>query len=81
MPWRAGRRQNFEFVRGFCKLIQYQVSSLSKGYGLIQCFSEDIDVTVFRADLDEAASVEELEELSNKKHRARLDDIRDACRA
>ena len=56
-------------------------TSLSKAYGLIQRFSEDIDITVFRDDLDEAASVEELEALSNKKRRARLDAIRDACRA
>ncbi|TIU42687.1 nucleotidyl transferase AbiEii/AbiGii toxin family protein [Mesorhizobium sp.] len=56
-------------------------TSLSKGYGLIRRFSEDIDVTVFRDDLDEAASAEELEDLSNKKRRARLDDIRNACRA
>ncbi len=41
----------------------------------------DIDVTVFRDDLDEAVSVEALEALSNKKRRARLDAIRDACRA
>lgn len=56
-------------------------TSLSKAHGLIERFSEDIDVTVFRDDLDEAASVEELEALSNKKRRARLDAIRDACRA
>lgn len=56
-------------------------TSLSKAYGLIQRFSEDIDITVFRDDLDEAASVEELEALSNKKRRARLEHIRDACRA
>lgn len=56
-------------------------TSLSKAYGLIRRFSEDIDVTVFRSDLDEAASVEELKALSNKKRRARLDAIRDACRA
>lgn len=56
-------------------------TSLSKAYGLIERFSEDIDVTVFRDDLDEAASVEELEALSNKKRRARLDAIGDACRA
>ena len=31
-------------------------TSLSKAYGLIERFSEDIDVTVFRDDLDEAAS-------------------------
>jgi Nucleotidyl transferase AbiEii toxin, Type IV TA system len=56
-------------------------TSLSKAYGLIERFSEDIDVTVFRDDLDEAVSLEDLEALSNKKRRARLDAIRDACRA
>jgi hypothetical protein len=56
-------------------------TSLSKAYGLIERFSEDIDVTVFRDDLHEPASVEELEGLSNKKRRARLDAIRDACRS
>lgn len=54
-------------------------TSLSKGYDLIKRFSEDIDVTVFRDDLEEPASVEELEALSNKKRRAKLDAIRDAC--
>lgn len=56
-------------------------TSLSKAFGLIQRFSEDIDITVFRNDLDEPASVEDLEALSNKKRHARLDAIRDACRA
>ena len=56
-------------------------TSLSKTYGLIRRFSEDIDITVFRDDLDEPASVEELETLSGKKRRARLNAIRDACRA
>ena len=56
-------------------------TSLSKGYGLIRRFSEDIDITVFRDDLDEPASVEELETLSKRKRRHRLDAIRDACRA
>ena len=56
-------------------------TSLSKAYGLIQRFSEDIDITVFRDDLDKPTSVEELETLKNKKRRARLDEIRDACRA
>lgn len=56
-------------------------TSLSKAYGLIQRFSEDIDISVFRDDLDEAASVEELEALSNKKRRGRLNAIRDSCRA
>ena len=54
-------------------------TSLSKAYGLIQRFSEDIDITVFRDDLDEPATVEELEALSGKKRRARLEAIRDAC--
>ncbi|QEX23282.1 hypothetical protein FRZ61_32180 [Hypericibacter adhaerens] len=56
-------------------------TSLSKAYGLINRFSEDIDVTVFRDDLEQAATAEELEALSGKKRRARLDAIRDACRA
>jgi hypothetical protein len=49
-------------------------TSLSKGFGLIRRFSEDIDVTVFRDDLGEAASVEALQALSRKKRcRARCD--------
>jgi hypothetical protein len=54
-------------------------TSLSKGYGLISRFSEDIDITVFREDIGEAAMVEELEALSSKKRTARLDAIRAAC--
>lgn len=56
-------------------------TSLSKGYGLIERFSEDIDVTVFREDIDAPASVESLEALSRKQRERRLDDIRKACRA
>jgi hypothetical protein len=55
-------------------------TSLSKSYGLIERFSEDIDITVFRGDLGADASVEALEALSGKQRRARLDAIRDACR-
>ncbi|ESZ32900.1 nucleotidyl transferase AbiEii/AbiGii toxin family protein [Mesorhizobium sp. L2C066B000] len=40
-----------------------------------------LHVTVFRDDLEEPASVEELEALSNKKRRAKLEAIRNACRA
>lgn len=54
-------------------------TSLSKGFGLIQRFSEDIDVTVFRDDLGLPASVEELAALSRKKREAALDAIREAC--
>ena len=55
-------------------------TSLSKAYGLISRFSEDIDITVFREDLGQAASIEELESLSRKKREARLDAIKIACR-
>ena len=42
-------------------------TSLSKGFGLIARFSEDIDITVFREDIGEPATVEELESISGKK--------------
>ncbi|WP_066776308.1 nucleotidyl transferase AbiEii/AbiGii toxin family protein [Sphingomonas sp. CCH5-D11] len=54
-------------------------TSLSKGFGLIERFSEDIDVTVFRDDLGESVGIAELGKLSGKKRRARLDSIRAAC--
>ncbi len=44
-------------------------TSLSKGYGLIRRFCEDIDITVFRADLQQGATAEELEALSGKKRK------------
>ena len=52
---------------------------MSKGFGLISRFSEDIDVTVFRDDIGEPATIAELQALSGKKRKARLDAIRDAC--
>jgi len=54
-------------------------TSLSKAYGLINRFSEDIDITAFREDLNQAVTVEELEALSNNKRKVKLDAIRDAC--
>ena len=42
-------------------------TSLSKAYGLINRFSEDIDITVFRDDLGHPSSTEEIVALSNKK--------------
>jgi len=54
-------------------------TSLSKGFGLIDRFSEDIDVTVFRSDLGQAATAEHLEALSGKQRRAKLDSIKAAC--
>lgn len=56
-------------------------TSFSKAFGLIPRFSGDIDITVFQEDLGQGATVEELEAMSGKKRRAKLDAIRDSCRA
>ena len=56
-------------------------TSLSKGYGLISRFSEDIDITVFRSDIGEEADFQQLEALSKKKRAKRLDAIKTACQA
>lgn len=55
-------------------------TSLSKGFGLISRFSEDIDITVFRGDLGQPVEPTDLEALSGKQRRHRLDAIRNACR-
>lgn len=54
-------------------------TSLSKAFGLIPRFSEDIDITVFRGDLGQDIEVDALEGLSGKQRRKRLDAIRNAC--
>lgn len=54
-------------------------TSLSKAFTLLDRFSEDIDITVFRQDLGQAASVEDLEAVSGKKRQARLEAIKTAC--
>ena len=54
-------------------------TSLSKGHGLISRFSEDIDITVFREDIDQPAEVEELEALGSNERGRRLEAIREAC--
>jgi len=46
---------------------------------LITRFSEDIDITVFREDLGQGATVVQLEALSRKKRNTRLDEIKLAC--
>jgi hypothetical protein len=56
-------------------------TSLSKGHGLIERFSEDIDITVFRVDIGAPASIEELEALGTNRRKRRLDDIRKACQS
>ncbi|MFG5382765.1 nucleotidyl transferase AbiEii/AbiGii toxin family protein [Yoonia sp. R2-816] len=54
-------------------------TSLSKAYGLINRFSEDIDVTVFRDDLGYPATTVEIADLSNKKRKAMLEAITADC--
>ena len=54
-------------------------TSLSKAFGLISRFSEDIDITVFRDDLGQRVAAADLDGLTGKKRRVRLDAIRDAC--
>jgi len=54
-------------------------TSLSKAYGLIDRFSEDIDVTVFRDDLGHSQTIAEIAALSGKKRKAALDTIAADC--
>lgn len=54
-------------------------TSLSKAFGLISRFSEDIDITVFRQDIGEPIEAADLDALSGKQRRIRLDRIRAAC--
>lgn len=56
-------------------------TSLSKAYGLISRFSEDIDITVFREDIGQNIEVRDLEGLSGKQQRHHLDAIKQACQA
>jgi hypothetical protein len=68
-----------ELEAGGPRLLFKGGTSLSKGYGLIERFSEDIDITVFREDIRQPATVEELEALSGKKRNDRLEAIKAAC--
>lgn len=54
-------------------------TSLSKAYGLISRFSEDINITVFREDIGVPAEAKDLDALSGKQRRIRLERIRYAC--
>lgn len=56
-------------------------TSLSKAYGLISRFSEDIDITVFREDIGQNIEMGDLEGLSGKQQRLRLEAIKQACQA
>ena len=68
-----------ELEAGGPRLLFKGGTALSKGYGLIERFSEDIDITVFREDIGQPATVEELEALSGKKRNNRLEAIKVAC--
>ncbi|WP_158972300.1 nucleotidyl transferase AbiEii/AbiGii toxin family protein [Chachezhania sediminis] len=65
--------------RGGPRLLFKGGTSLSKAYGLINRFSEDIDVTVFRDDLGHPGSTAEIAALSSKKRKAALDAIAADC--
>ena len=56
-------------------------TSLSKGFGLIRRFSEDIDVVVSREDLgfEKERDPTHTEGLSNRERRALFEDLRSAC--
>lgn len=54
-------------------------TSLSKGYGLIFRFSEDVDITVFRGDIGAETTCDQLEALGRNKRTARLHEIKTAC--
>lgn len=56
-------------------------TSLSKAFDLIQRFSEDIDITVFRTDLlgEDFPSDDELRALGSKQRGRKLDEIKRRC--
>jgi len=54
-------------------------TSLSKSFGLINRFSEDIDITVFRQDIGHPMSNEDIALLSGTKRRKELDAIKQDC--
>jgi hypothetical protein len=56
-------------------------TSLSKAYGLIERFSEDIDITIFREDLGIEASIDSLKEISKGARKKKLNEIRNMCKS
>lgn len=56
-------------------------TSLSKAFDLIQRFSEDIDITVFRDDLpgDPFPSDDELRAMGSNQRKRKLDEIKERC--
>lgn len=66
--------------RGAPRLLFKGGTSLSKAHGLIDRFSEDIDIVVFREDLGQGVSLADLEAMSRHKRTKTLNQIRRACR-
>ena len=66
---------------GHPKLLFKGGTSLSKAFGLIQRFSEDIDIVVYREDLGFEGERDPTlaENLSNKKRKALFEELRTAC--
>ena len=64
--------------RGEPRLLFKGGTSLSKAYGLINRFSEDLDITVFREDLTEEINFDILEKLSGKQQRIHMEKIKQA---
>lgn len=54
-------------------------TSLSKSWGLIARFSEDVDVSIFREDLGFAESIDELAAMGRRPRERILDGLRAAC--
>ena len=55
-------------------------TSLSKAYGLIRRFSEDIDITIDRTDLGFGESREDLATMTGNKRQRWIDSVDDACK-
>jgi len=56
-------------------------TSLSKGYSLINRFSEDIDITINRADLGIVKEKEPLEDLSKNQRKKMIRGVKETCSA
>ncbi|WP_343699651.1 nucleotidyl transferase AbiEii/AbiGii toxin family protein [Caulobacter sp.] len=71
----------FNGLPGDHRLLFKGGTSLSKGFGLISRFSEDIDVTVFREDLDSTTTVETIKDMSKTARGKWLDALKATCSA
>lgn len=56
-------------------------TSLSKAFGLISRFSEDVDITVFREDIGQEMDIKNMANLSGKQQSKRLLSIKKSCQA